>query len=57
MTNGACHISHWADVDECDENTFYCPPYSDCQNKQAGYNCICKNGYKMEYEECRGKLR
>ncbi|KAL9970899.1 hypothetical protein ACROYT_G023354 [Oculina patagonica] len=34
------------DIDECEIDKHDCPKYSKCENKDGGYNCRCKKGYK-----------
>ena len=44
------------DIDECDEETYSCPKFSRCKNKNGGYECPCKVGYeKTPQGTCSGK--
>ncbi|XP_020600975.1 nephronectin-like isoform X1 [Orbicella faveolata] len=34
------------DIDECEEETYSCPKFSRCKNKNGGYDCPCKDGFE-----------
>ncbi|XP_027048959.1 EGF-containing fibulin-like extracellular matrix protein 2 [Pocillopora damicornis] len=36
------------DIDECKENTYDCPKFSRCKNRNGSYECPCKDGYRKE---------
>ncbi|XP_055860003.1 neurogenic locus notch homolog protein 2-like isoform X4 [Biomphalaria glabrata] len=38
------------DIDECSENPLLCPDYSQCQNTNGSYDCVCYYGLQMS--EC-----
>ena len=43
------------DIDECEEETFSCPKFSRCKNKNGGYDCPCKDGFeKTAQGKCSG---
>ena len=41
-----CMCSCVVDIDECEEETYSCPKYSRCKNKNGGYDCPCKDGFE-----------
>ena len=44
---GECH-----DIDECDLDSFLCPPLSGCVNSPGSYECRCVTGYELRGEAC-----
>ena len=44
-----------ADIDECQENLFFCAANAACVNTFGGFNCACKPGYDGDGNSaCRG---
>ena len=43
------------DIDECAENRYSCPAYSQCHNDIGGYHCTCNEGYEESGQICTGK--
>ena len=45
------------DIDECKENTYDCPKFSRCKNRNGNYECLCKDGYRKESDgTCSGNV-
>ena len=50
--------SSFLDIDECEETDGrICgnPATVSCENKDNGFDCVCKDGYVMKNDVCVGK--
>lgn len=43
-----------ADIDECEEKSFNCRRFADCNNTIGSYKCVCRPGFTGNGTFCKG---